>query len=235
MVRSRSLHTLLKEIPPMKFEFLESKDGSHTIYLPELDETYHSRHGAVTESTYVFIEKGLDFIFKDQKELTVLEVGFGTGLNALLTLIWAKERKIKIDYHTLEPFPLPEEVYLKLNYPEVLNKEELRNDFLKMHSACEKIQLTEYFSFIKYQEKLEDFSSSVLADIIFYDAFAPSKQKEIWSLENMRKCFSLLKPGGALVTYCANGQFKRDLKEAGFTVEVLQGPPGKKEMTRGRK
>jgi tRNA U34 5-methylaminomethyl-2-thiouridine-forming methyltransferase MnmC len=218
-----------------QIQLLISNDGSHTIYLPELDETYHSRHGALTESKYVFIDAGLNFILNDQKEINVLEIGFGTGLNALLTLIWSEEKKIKTNYHTLEPFPLGDEIFRQLNYPEVIGRKEYADDFISMHKSENQNTFRDIFILKKYYQKLEDFVSPIRFDIIFYDAFAPSKQKEIWSLDNLKKSYSLLKAGGVLVTYCSSGQFKRDLKEAGFTLEVLPGPPGKKEMTRGKK
>lgn len=220
-----------------EIKILISEDGSHTLYRPDLDETYHSKKGAVAESRHVFIESGLDFISdkKKSEKLSVLEVGFGTGLNAFLTLLWAEDLKIEVSYHTLEPFPLKQEIYSVLNYPEQLAVQEKRQDFLRLHSASEgeKVLIGSHFFITKYFTTLENFSANISADVIFYDAFAPSKQKEVWSLENLLKCYTLLKPGGALVTYCANGQFKRDLKTAGFKMEVLSGPLGKKEMTRG--
>lgn len=219
----------------MNIKILITEDNSHTIYNESLDETYHSRKGAITESQYVFIENGLEFIFKRKKDISVLEIGFGTGLNSYLTYLWTRENDAKIIYTTLEPYPLPAEIYSRLNYSLELNKEEFDPDFKKMHSSTEDLEFSSHYFFKKRLVKLEEFSTTDRYDIIFYDAFAPSKQKEIWALANLKKCFDLLHSGGVLVTYCANGQFKRDLKEAGFIVEVLPGPPGKKEMTRGIK
>lgn len=220
----------------MQIEFITSKDGSHTLYLPHLKETYHSLHGAIVESKYVFIDAGLSKIAEKKEGIKVLEVGFGTGLNALLTLMLSIRESKKIYYKTLEPFPLQKEIYEKLNYLDLLNRHNLREDFFKMHEAGdgETISLNENFIFSRYKATLENFSpSGISADVVYYDAFAPSKQPEVWSLDNLKKIRGMMNPGSILVTYCASGQFKRDLKEAGFNVEVLPGPPGKKEMTRG--
>lgn len=221
----------------MDIEFLTSKDGSHTLFLPHLNETYHSLHGAIIESQYVYIDAGLVLVGENKNELTVFEVGFGTGLNAVLTLIYSQKESKKINYHTLEPFPLQKDIYEKLNYIELLNRSDLKDSFLKMHEAKdgEAVMINEKFDFCRYKTTLENFSSpGLVADVIYYDAFAPGKQPEVWSLDNIKKVNSLLDKSGLLVTYCASGQFKRDLKEAGFIVEVMQGPPGKKEMTRGK-
>jgi len=219
----------------MEIKIIESGDGSHTLFLPHLNETYHSHHGAIRESLYVFIEKGLDEFIGKKEEVTILEVGFGTGLNALLTMMWASERKIKVNYHTLEPFQLPKEIYQNLNYISLLHKEELNDAFLKMHELNERStnDFNNWFSFTKYYQKLEEFDMALKVDLIFYDAFAPNKQPEVWDIKNFKKTANLLHQNGMLVSYCASGQFKRNLKESGFKVETLPGPPGKKEMTRG--
>lgn len=220
----------------MLIEFRISKDGSHTLFLPHLNETYHSLHGAIQESLYVFIEAGLAQTDKKDKEIVVLEIGFGTGLNALLTLMYACQENKKISYHTLEPFPLPDEVFEKLNYIDLLDASDFKEDFLAMHEAenGKTLQLRESFSFCRYMTSLEKFTAGDFqADVVYFDAFAPAKQPEVWSLDNLQKVKRLMRNPGIFVTYCASGQFKRDLKQAGFEVETMQGPPGKKEMTRG--
>lgn len=220
----------------MLIEFRISKDGSHTLFIPHLNETYHSLHGAIQESLYVFIEAGLEQVIGKGKEIVVLEIGFGTGLNALLTLMYACRKGKKISYHTLEPFPLPGDVFEKLNYIDLLNAPDLKKDFLAMHEAKngELLQLGENFSFCRYMSSLETFTHEDLqADVVYFDAFAPAKQPEVWSLDNLQKVKRMMRTPGIFVTYCASGQFKRDLKQAGFEVETMQGPPGKKEMTRG--
>lgn len=219
----------------MEIKIITSGDGSHTLFLPHLNETYHSNHGALAESLYVFIEKGLLHIAEKENSITILEVGLGTGLNALLTQLATSENNIVADYHTLEPFPLPKEVYQNLNYSEITGSK--KEDLVKIHESewNLKTQLQPGFFFTRYKTTLQEFQTNTEFNLIYFDAFAPNKQPEVWSQENLRKCFELLVSGGVLVTYCAQGQFKRDLKAAGFIVENLPGPPGKKEMTRAVK
>ncbi|MFN3403769.1 MAG: tRNA (5-methylaminomethyl-2-thiouridine)(34)-methyltransferase MnmD [Cytophagaceae bacterium] len=214
---------------------LVSGDGSHTILNSELNETYHSHHGAMQESEYVFIKNGLDLIV--EKTINVFEVGFGTGLNGLLTLHHSCMKAKSINYITLEPYPLDIRLVKELNYTESTQLSPFKEKFYKMHSAefSHEIQM-QNFCFLKIKSRLEDYSYVPgFADIIYFDAFAPSKQSEIWDFSNIEKLYAILKPGGILVTYCAQGQFKRNLKQASFIVETLPGPPGKKEMTRGIK
>lgn len=220
----------------MEIKIITSGDGSHTLFLPHLNETYHSHHGALAESIHVFIEKGLSFIAEGKNAVHILEIGLGTGLNALLTLNAAKTNQINVSYTSLEPFPLPEEIYLQLNYAELISGS-LKEDLLQIHKAeWENIhELHNNFHFCKHKKTLQNFETETKFDLIYFDAFAPNKQPEVWSIDNMKKCYQLLLQGGALVTYCAQGQFRRDLKAAGFVIESLPGPPGKKEMTRGLK
>jgi tRNA U34 5-methylaminomethyl-2-thiouridine-forming methyltransferase MnmC len=213
---------------------IESADGSHTLYHPALNETYHSTHGALQESTHVFIEAGLEPQLPRQDRLQILEVGFGTGLNAWLTLQKATSHQHPILFHTLEPYPIEETLYSKLNY----TGEAEKSLFLQMHQCAweTEVALTPYFTIRKIQQTLEVYEApESVYDLIYFDAFAPSKQAEVWVLSNIEKIYRMVRPGGVLVSYCARGQFKRDLKAAGFEVETLPGPPGKKEMTRGVK
>jgi tRNA U34 5-methylaminomethyl-2-thiouridine-forming methyltransferase MnmC len=216
-------------------QIITSADGSSTIQLEDINETYHSSKGALSESIYVFIEKGLKEKSRSSS-LTILEIGFGTGLNAFLTYIEAVENNQKIHYHTLEPFPLPSTIIERLNYPELVKEGKFKKEFYILHSTDMDISVSVHdcFELTKHQIKLEDFTSDIKADIVYFDAFAPSKQPELWSLENLEKIKSLMSKDGILVTYCAQGQFKRNLAALGFEVETLEGPPGKKEMTRGR-
>jgi len=220
----------------MKIEIVSSGDGSHTLFLPDMNETYHSMHGAFTESQYVFIEKGLGSLSTDRDEIRILEIGFGTGLNALLSWKWAEENTKKLNITTLEPFPLSEEVIDKLNYGNLVSLL-WSEKYTNLHKAAweELVEISDYFSLTKHKAKLEEVPLRTTFDLIYFDAFAPNKQPEVWELANIEKCYSLLGNGGVLVSYCAQGQFKRNLKAAGFEVEVLQGPPGKKEMTRAWK
>lgn len=220
----------------MGLKIISSADGSDTLFNPELKETYHSQKGALAESMHVFINEGLLKVASSKDVITVLEVGFGTGLNALLTLDFSENQTLKIRYVSLETSPLPSEIYLKLNYPEYYPG--LGKSFELFHTSPwnQEVNMSHFFLLHKVLCPLEEFEGNELqADVIYFDAFAPSRQPNIWSLANLSKCFELMKPGGILVTYCAQGQFKRDLKAAGFEVETLPGPPGKKEMTRGVK
>lgn len=217
-------------------KIITTEDGSHSLLREDLNETYHSFHGARGESEYVFVKMGLEYLLheKGKTEIEVFEVGMGTGLNALLTLIFAKKGNVKIDYHTIEPIPVPEEIFSQLNY----GSDDLTKDsLLRIHEAMweEQVSLFENFNLTKYQQGLQEIEIDKEFDIIYFDAFAPSKQPEMWELSNIEKCFKLLKSGGILTTYCAQGQFKRNLKAAGFEIESLPGAMGKKEMVRALK
>jgi tRNA U34 5-methylaminomethyl-2-thiouridine-forming methyltransferase MnmC len=213
-------------------DIIKTGDGSHTLYLKSLDETYHSRRGAVEESQYVYIKHGLDRL-QNKESLNVLEVGFGTGLNIILTCIYAQKMKKPISVTTLEPYPIQDSSVL--NYCQELHFSE--KVFHHMHHSKfdEVITLNDYVSLEKKKTRLENFTPSKRFDVVYFDAFAPSKQSEIWSKSNLQKCFLCLNNGGVLTTYCAQGQFKRDLKAVGFTLENPPGPLGKKEMTVGLK
>ncbi len=217
----------------MKIELQKTEDGSHTLFRPDLNETYHSHKGAMGESLHVFIKEGLQYLAnaRTAEPLKIFEVGFGTGLNAWLAYEFANESELKVSYLGLEPIPVPKELWSILNYTE---KSET---FHMLHATAwnEPVELSGYYNFTKVDQTLEDYESDREFDIIFMDAFAPSKQPAIWKKENLAKCFSLLTAGGILVTYCAQGQFKRDLKSVGFTVESLEGALGKKEMVRASK
>jgi tRNA U34 5-methylaminomethyl-2-thiouridine-forming methyltransferase MnmC len=213
-------------------------DGSHSLKNEALNETYHSFHGAVQESAHVFIEMGLRHWCDHHKSTTkILEIGFGTGLNAFLSLIFAEEHQQEVYFESLETFPLPAEIYDALNYAEAVRKAEFGHLFGRLHTAQwgEKAQVTTHFSLKKVETPVHDYSPTTPFNIIYFDAFAPNKQPDMWAMEVIQKMYESLAPEGFLVTYCAQGQFKRNLKQAGFTVEELPGPPGKKEMIRAVK
>lgn len=219
-------------------KIITTEDGSHSLYHEGLKETYHSFHGALQESIHVFIEKGLRFWRTKSglpKQVNIFEVGFGTGLNALLAAQFAIENEVHINFTTIEPFPLEMEVIKQLNYASSIGQDDLNNVFEELHTSKweEKVEINPYFSIHKINTKLEDFQTNEKFDVLFFDAFAPSKQAELWTADLMQKCFNLLKVGGVFTTYSAKGQLKRDLKSVGFEVETLPGPPGKKEMVRG--
>lgn len=206
-----------------------TNDGSKTLYVPELDEHYHSIHGARQESEHVFIQWGLKQ-FVERPSLSILEVGFGSGLNALLTCLAQQDNQV-IHYVGIEPFPLGNE--LLGEYATMFLNEQEKQLFYQLHSSNwnEKVMINPTFELEKVQAKLEDYSANEAFDLIYFDAFGPRAQAELWSLEIFKKMLSLTKDGGKLVTYCAKGQVKRDLKTAGYTVNSVPGPPGKREMT----
>ncbi len=219
-----------------EIKLITTQDGSHSLLRSDINETYHSFHGARTESLYVFIEQCLNYYFEKNHDssISIFEVGFGTGLNALLAASFARDKGISINFTTLEPIPVPEEIYQKLDFGFEAREHEM---ILKLHDCGWEMrqELDEKFGLTKHKTTLESFETSEQYDLIFFDAFAPSKQAEVWELSNIKKCFSLLKPGGVLTTYCAQGQFKRNLAAAGFAVETLKGAMGKKEMVRAHK
>jgi tRNA U34 5-methylaminomethyl-2-thiouridine-forming methyltransferase MnmC len=220
-----------------ELKIITTEDGSHSLYNTNLKETYHSFHGAVQESKYVFIKQGLDYLRSNSelKQINVLEVGFGTGLNAVLTAEWARENEVKVNFTTLEPFPVSEDIFIALNYSQFFTRSEIQKDFLALHYAEWEgwFMLSPFFSMLKTEKKLQGFESEGTFDIIFFDAFAPNKQAELWAFDTLAKTVGFLSKGGVLVTYCAQGQFKSDLASLNLLIQTLPGPPGKKEMVRG--
>lgn len=217
-----------------KIKIIATNDGSFSLYNEELEETYHSRHGALQESVYVFIEQGLKFLLSQRNlsELNILEVGFGTGLNALLTLNEIHNSSVSVNYSSLETFPLSRDVWSELNYPDP------NHVFSQLHESPWQISnaITSNFSLRKIQSSLlEVVLEQSHYDLIYFDAFAPNKQPEMWEPVVLEKVALSMKSGAAFVTYCAKGQLKRDLKSLGLVVESLPGPPGKREMVRAIK
>jgi tRNA U34 5-methylaminomethyl-2-thiouridine-forming methyltransferase MnmC len=218
-------------------KIITTSDGSHSLLNDSLNETYHSVHGAIQESQHVFIKNGLVY-FQQQNAASVVsifEVGFGTGLNALLTLLHAETHAGKIVYTTIEADPLEEEIWSKLNYCETLGRPEY---YQALHKSKwdSKIFLYHDFTLQKLHSTLEEsMLPAQTFDVIYFDAFAPSKQPELWGLSVLTKIFHAMKQGGIFITYCAKGQLKRDLISLGLKVETLAGPPGKKEMVRATK
>lgn len=223
-------------------ELYTTSDGSHTLYLAEIDETYHSRNGAIEESLYVFIDKGLKAFVEQNtsiKTLHIFEVGFGTGLNAILTFIAAQKLNINIVYHAIEAFPLPLQIIEQLNYNDGMIEQE-KIIFKQMHEAewNAPIVINENFTLVKYHEKLEKFEGVPLQNnihVIYMDAFAPNKQAELWEIAIFEKLYLLLSYDGILVTYTSKGDVKRAMQQVGLTVEKLDGPPRKRHMLRGKK
>ena len=210
-----------------------TEDGSPSLFHSGLNETYHSRHGALQESQYVFIEKGLKQASTFHASLNVLEVGFGTGLNAWLTMSFAQEHQRNIHFTTLETAPLGEEIFSKLHFSNTYSKHS-GDDFSRLHFALwdEAVPITTFFIIEKRKMAIQLFESTKKFDVIYYDAFGPPAQPEMWTPEIFAKLFSMMNDGGIFVTYCAKGQVRRDLEACGFITERLPGPPGKREMLR---
>lgn len=216
-----------------------TKDGSHTISIPERNVTYHSLHGAIQESRHVFIEAGLlhSGLFDYAGVHEVLEMGFGTGLNALLTLAEADQHRNRLYYTAIELYPLSEAETSGLNYCEQLGLPPYQPLFTRMHACAweEMTEITEYFRLTKTKRDLTEFTSDRLFSVVYFDAFAPNAQPELWTPEVFRKLYDMMRADGVLVTYCSKGSVRRALQAAGFTVEKIPGPPGKREMVRAKK
>jgi tRNA U34 5-methylaminomethyl-2-thiouridine-forming methyltransferase MnmC len=209
-------------------------DGSHTIYIKELDEHYHSVHGAIGESEFIFLKNGFDFSTADP--LNILEIGFGTGLNALLTSLRAIIGSRMVNYTSLEKYPLERKIVRSLNYP-VLIGEEAKKIFDLIHDSPwnERTPVCRNFSLLKVTA---DFTTEPLSgnyDLVYFDAFGPEKQPEMWTEMMFRKISGVIKPGGLFVTYSVKGEVKRNLRACGFTVKLLPGPPGKRQILRAVK
>ena len=216
-------------------QIITTSDGSHSIRNTHLDETYHSVHGAVQESMHVFIRNGLEYFILNRQtsKVSILEIGFGTGLNTLLTWRYGRQNNLEIRYTSLEPFPLLQEVWSRLNYDSGREGDDL--SILHKADWDREIALAPDFTLQKINKSLQDVVLNDPYDVVFFDAFAPGVQPELWAYESLEKVITPLRAGGVFVTYSAKGQLKRDLKTLGLQVETLAGPPGKNEMVRGVK
>ena len=213
-----------------EIELKVSADGSHTLYVPELEEHYHSVNGAINESMHVFIEPNLQYCTLPQ--ISVLEIGFGTGLNALLTAI--HQGKKSVFYHSLEKYPIEISLAQQLNYCQSTEEQQL---FEKMHQAewQKESSINQQFTLLKDETDLLSVSFNRMYDLVYFDAFAPEKQPEMWSSDIFQKIYDAMNEGGILTTYCAKGVVRRTMQACGFTVERLPGPKGKREMLRAVK
>lgn len=217
------------------FRITKTSDGSDTLYSEEMKESYHSLNGAVQESMHVFIDAG--FYQFNKPHIRIFEVGFGSGLNCALTWLEAKKKNIQVDYETIEAFPIPADIYHSLNYPEII--EELGPEsFDLIHSVSwGKWEVLEKGLFTLKKNNV-DFIGYIIEgkyDLVYYDAFAPNKQTELWDESLFIKLYDAINPGGIIVTYCAMGEVRRKLQRAGFSTERIPGPPGKREMLRAVK
>lgn len=219
----------------MKREIIQTLDGSTTIHLQEWDECYHSKHGAIQEAQHVFIKNGLSLF--QNRQVSILEIGFGTGLNAFITFLEASKMNQSIDYTGVEAYPISSQEVLSMNYVEELNANNESAVFEKMHESnwAEKIVLRDDFSLTKRKQFFEEIDDFEKFDLIYFDAFGYRVQPELWSTAIFEKMYNALKSNGVLVTYAARGVVKRSMIAVGFTVEKLAGPPGKREMFRASK
>jgi len=219
----------------MKREIIHTSDGSTTIHLPDWNEHYHSKHGAIQEAKHVFIKNGLSLF--EGKSIAIMEIGFGTGLNAFITFLEAPQLNQVIDYVGVEAYPVSAEEVSGMNYVLELDAEKYSAIFEQLHTANweEKIAISDSFSLTKRKLFFNEIDDVEKFDLIYFDAFGYRVQPELWSTEIFQRMYDSLKPNGVLVTYAARGVVKRSMVEVGFTVEKLAGPPGKREMFRANK
>lgn len=217
-------------------KLLLTADGSHTLFSEQFNEVYHSRHGALQEAKHVYIDNGLKCY--NQSELQVLEIGFGTGLNALLTWLHAENTQTKICYTAIELHPVESAMIGQLNFPQKVEHKNAEIFFSLLHATAwgSIHHLTTYFSLHKLQVDAHTYPlTSNSYHLVYFDAFAPNHQADMWTVGIFQKIYAAMKPGGLLVTYCAKGEVQRAMKLSGFHIEKLPGPPGKREMLRGNK
>lgn len=219
----------------MKREIVFTNDGSTTIHLPDWNESYHSKNGAIQEAYHVFIQYGLSLF--PSTEVAVMEIGFGTGLNAFITYLEASKKNQNINYVGVEAYPVLLEEVLLMNYVKELNAPTEDIVFEQMHKNSweNKNMISPSFSLTKRKQFFQDIDDEDVFDLIYFDAFGYRVQPELWSLEIFKKMFKAMKIGGILVTYACRSSIKKAMLEAGFTVEKLPGAPGKREMLRAIK
>ncbi len=220
----------------MDRELIITKDNSHTLYVPELNEHYHSMFGAIQESKHVFINAGLKSL--GINNVKIFEVGFGTGLNTLLTIIEATRSGMEICYYSIDNYILDSNIIKQLNYPDVLElNKKLKDLFYRIHDEPwnNEIKLADNFKLTKIKSDITLYEFPVQYDLVYFDAFAPDKQPEMWSRDIFQRIYDNLSVNGILVTYCAKGTVKRTLQSVGFNVAEIPGPSGKREMIRSYK
>ena len=219
----------------MKREIIITKDGSSTIFIPEWNESYHSKNGAIQEAYHVFIKAGLSEVKK--KSISIMEIGFGTGLNAIITYLEAKRDNLTIDYVGVEAFPVSQEELKSLNYINELNAKSEEAIFNKFHDLAWNVknEITSNFKLTKRKQHFQEINDVECFDLIYFDAFGFTLQPELWSEEIFQAMYNSLLKNGVLVTYACRGSIKRAMLKAGFKVEKLPGAPGKREMLRAIK
>ena len=212
----------------------DTADGSHSLFSERFGVTYHSKYGAIQETQHVFINKGLRYKAVVQRDIAVLDIGMGTGLNAFMTLLEAEKRDLHVTYVGVEAYPPAPEILARLNYVAELQVPQYDAAFTRLHTLAPGAEeyLTPHFRVLKLRRAIESVRFKQAFDLIYFDAFAPEAQPELWTKTVLQRMYQALQPGGALLTYCAKGVVKRTLRSVGFEVESLKGPPGKREMTR---
>lgn len=223
----------------MERKIIKTGDGSVTIHLSEWDEQYHSKHGAIQEARHVFIKMGLEYWVElnKKKNSAILEIGFGTGLNAFITFLEAQKLQLKIDYTGVEAYPVSTSEIKALNYAEMLSAENQIETFRSMHEIPwnKKVDISENFQLEKQQQRFEEIEDINQYNLVFFDAFGARVQPELWTEDIFSRMFAAMKNNSVLVTYSAKGSVRRAMQTAGFIVERLPGPPGKREMLRALK
>ncbi|SDQ56395.1 tRNA (5-methylaminomethyl-2-thiouridine)(34)-methyltransferase MnmD [Flagellimonas zhangzhouensis] len=219
----------------MKRKIIVTGDGSKTIQIEDWNEQYHSKHGAVQEAYHVFIKHGLQLFVNT--EINLLEIGFGTGLNALITYLEAPKQNLKINYTGVEAYPVEMNEVAQLDYCQQLGAEELELEFEKMHQILweESSPISDFFALHKQKRDFKEISDSNQYHLLYFDAFGARVQPDLWTEEIFGIMYTALQQGGVLVTYAAKGSVRRAMQAVGFTVERLPGPPGKREMLRATK
>ncbi|WP_293873439.1 tRNA (5-methylaminomethyl-2-thiouridine)(34)-methyltransferase MnmD [Flavobacterium sp.] len=218
----------------MKREIIKTNDGSTTIYLPEHNESYHSKHGAIQEAYHVFIKNGLSLF--EAESIAILEIGFGTGLNAFITFVEAKKVNQTITYTALEAYPIVLEEALQMNYAAEIDSDQ--TDLYQQLHECtweHENTLSDNFKLTKRKQFFQDIKDENAFDLIYFDVFGFRVQPELWSDEIFESMFKALKPKGVLVTYACRTTIIKSMLSAGFSVEKLSGAPGKREMLRATK
>ncbi|MDO4707030.1 MAG: tRNA (5-methylaminomethyl-2-thiouridine)(34)-methyltransferase MnmD [Porphyromonadaceae bacterium] len=227
------------DISQPQIELRQTHDGSSTLYNVTIGEHYHSLHGALQESQHIFLKAALEYrASRDQVPLSILEVGFGTGLNALLTFLWAERMRRSVTYTTLELYPISPELAGELVYElEGISSERIRECLCRLHAAPwgEVVELTSYFRLFKQQIDLRYYEPRSSVDVVYFDAFSPDIQPELWMECIFDRLYRATAPGGVLTTYSAKGEVRRRLQRAGYQVERLAGPIGKREILRASK
>lgn len=215
-------------------QLFETGDGSPSIFSNKFGVSYHSKYGAIQETQHVFIDAGLRPKALTLHHIDILDMGFGTGLNAFMTLLEADRRNLSIHYVGVEAYPLSMEIVADLNYAELLKAPQFAATFVNLHDCESDVsnKLNPNFSYIRKQTHFEELDYDQAFDLVYFDAFCPTSQPELWEEDLLGSMYRALRPGGILVTYCAKGVVKRTLKSLGFTIEAIKGPPGKREMTR---